>query len=143
MLWVVHANQVFDKAGEHYELREVFDAYMRFGGMPGIADIGLDQEKVLVLLEGIYSTVIMRDILERESRRGQKKITDPVLLKKIIMFLADNIGSNISVSSIGNTLVNEGLLENGKRKRNPKCSHCSGLCECTSRVIFFLRHQKI
>lgn len=37
--------QVFDKAGEHYELREVFDAYMRFGGMPGIADIGLDQEK--------------------------------------------------------------------------------------------------
>ena len=72
--------QVFDKAGEHYELREVFDAYMRFGGMPGIADIGLDQEKALVLLEGIYSTVIMRDILERESRRGQKKITDPVLL---------------------------------------------------------------
>lgn len=111
--------QVFDKAGEHYELREVFDAYMRFGGMPGIADIGLDQEKALVLLEGIYSTVIMRDILERESRRGQKKITDPVLLKKIIMFLADNIGSNISVSSIGNTLVNEGLLENGKRKGAP------------------------
>ena len=111
--------QVFDKAGEHYELREVFDAYMRFGGMPGIADIGLDQEKALVLLEGIYSTVIMRDILERESRRGQKKITDPVLLKKIIMFLAGNIGSNISVSSIGNTLVNEGLLENGKRKGTP------------------------
>jgi len=103
--------QVFDKAGEHYELREVFDAYMRFGGMPGIADIGLDQEKALVLLEGIYSTVIMRDILERESRRGQKKITDPVLLKKIIMFLADNIGSNIS--------VNKGLLENGKRKGTP------------------------
>ena len=53
----------------------------------------------------------MRDILERENRRGQKRITDPVLLKKIVMFLADNIGSSISVSSIGNTLVNEGLLE--------------------------------
>ena len=103
--------QAFDKTGEHYELREVFDAYMRFGGMPGIADVGLDQEKALVLLEGIYSTVIMRDILERENRRGQKRITDPVLLKKIVMFLADNIGSSISVSSIGNTLVNEGLLE--------------------------------
>ena len=71
--------QAFDKTGEHYELREVFDAYMRFGGMPGIADAGLDQEKALVLLEGIYSTVIMRDILERENRRGQKRITDPVL----------------------------------------------------------------
>ena len=43
--------QTFDKTGEHYELREVFDAYMRFGGMPGIADVGLDQEKALVLLE--------------------------------------------------------------------------------------------
>ena len=73
--------QAFDKTGEHYELREVFDAYMRFGGMPGIADVGLDQEKALVLLEGIYSTVIMRDILERENRRGQKRITDPVLKK--------------------------------------------------------------
>ena len=111
--------QVFDKMGEHYELREIFDAYMRFGGMPGIADVGLDQEKALVLLDGIYSTVIMRDILERENRRGQKRVTDPVLLKKIVMFLADNIGSNISVSSIGNTLVNEGLLENGTRKGTP------------------------
>ena len=96
-----------------------FDAYMRFGGMPGIADIGLDQEKALMLLEGIYSTVIMRDILERENRKGQSRITDPVLLKKIIMFLADNIGSNISVSSIGNTLMNEGLLDNRKRKGTP------------------------
>ncbi|MCM1398309.1 MAG: ATP-binding protein [Clostridium sp.] len=111
--------QVCHKNGEHYELREVFDAYMRFGGMPGIADIGLDQEKALLLLEGIYSTVIVRDILERENVRGQKRITDPVLLKKIVTFLADNIGSSISVSSIGNTLVNEGLLEGGKRKGTP------------------------
>lgn len=111
--------QAFDKNDERYELRDVFDAYMRFGGMPGIADIGLDQEKALMLLEGIYSTVIMRDILERENRKGQSRITDPVLLKKIIMFLADNIGGNISVSSIGNTLMNEGLLDNGKRKGTP------------------------
>lgn len=111
--------QVFDKNGERYEIREVFDAYMRFGGMPGIADIGLDQEKALLLLEGIYSTVVVRDILERENLRGQKQITDPVLLKKIIMFLADNIGSNISISSIGNVLVNEGLMEDRKRKGSP------------------------
>ena len=111
--------QVYDKNGERYELREVFDAYMRFGGMPGIADVGLDQEKAMVLLDGIYSTVIVRDILEREKHRGQKRITDPVLLRKIVLFLADNIGSNISVSSIGNMLVNEGLLEDGKRKGAP------------------------
>ena len=94
--------QGYAKNGERYDLDEVFSAYMRIGGMPGIADVGLDQEKALVLLEGIYSTVIVRDILERENRRGQKRISDPVLLRKIVMFLADNIGSNISVSSIGN-----------------------------------------
>ena len=111
--------QVFDKNGERYDLREVFDAYMRFGGMPGIADIGLDQEKALSLLEGIYSTVVVRDILEREKRRGQRQITDSALLRKIVLFLADNISSSVSVSSIGNTLINEGLLEDGKRKGTP------------------------
>ena len=111
--------QVFDKNGERYELREVFDAYMRFGGMPGIADVGLEQEKTLSLLDGIYSTVVIRDILERDKRRGQKQITDPTLLRKIILFLADNIGSSVSIASIGNTLVNEGLLDDGKRKGAP------------------------
>lgn len=111
--------QVYDKTGERYELREAFDSYLRFGGMPGIADVGLNQEKAMILLDGIYSTVVIRDILEREKRRGQQRITDPVLLRKIILFLADNIGSNVSIASIGNTLVNEGLLEDGKRKGSP------------------------
>ena len=118
--------QAIDKNGQLYELKDVFDAYLRFGGMPGIADIGLSQEKALVLLDGIYSTVIMREILERENRRGQKRIADPVLLRKIVMFLADNIGSNISVSSIGNILVNEGLLEDGKRKGTPSAPTVQG-----------------
>lgn len=74
--------QAYDKMGEHYELREVFDAYMRFGGMPGIADIGLDQEKALVLLDGIYSTVIMRDILERGKSQRSKASHRPHPLKK-------------------------------------------------------------
>lgn len=107
------------KSGEKYELREVFDSYLRFGGMPGVADVGFNQEKAHILLDGIYSTVVVRDILEREKRRGQQQITDPILLRKIILFLADNVGSNISINSIGNTLVNEGLLEDGKRKNAP------------------------
>lgn len=111
--------QVFDKNGAVYTLREAFDVYMRFGGMPGIADVGLDQEKALSFLDGIYSTVVVRDIIEREKRRGQRQITDAVLLRKIILFLADNIGSSVSITSIGNTLVNEGLLADGKRQGAP------------------------
>lgn len=64
-----------------------------------------------MILEGIYSTVVMRDILEREKRRGQKQITDPALLRKIITFLADSIGSSISATSIGNTLISSGLFK--------------------------------
>ena len=129
--------QIYDTAGEHYELREVFDAYMRFGGMPGIVDVGLDQEKALMLLEGIYSTVFVRDILERENRRGQKRITDPVLLKKIVMYLAANIGSNISVSAIGNVLVNEGLLEDGKRRGTPSAHTVQAYVNALLESYFF------
>lgn len=111
--------QIFDENGERYDLREAFNSYMRYGGMPGITEVGFDQERVLALLDGIYSTVVIRDILEREKRQGQRQITDSVLLRKIVLFLADNIGSSISSSSIGNTLMNEGLLEAGKRKGKP------------------------
>ncbi len=129
--------QVFDRSGERYELREVFDAYMRFGGMPGIADIGLDQEKALSLLDGIYSTVVIRDILEREKRRDQRQIADPVLLRKIILFLADNIGSSVSVSSIGNTLVNEGLLECSKRRGTPSAHTVQAYVNALLESYFF------
>lgn len=129
--------QVFDKNGERYELREVFDAYMRFGGMPGIADVGLEQEKALSLLDGIYSTVVIRDILEREKRRGQKQITDPTLLRKIILFLADNIGSSVSIASIGNTLVNEGLLDDGKHKGAPSAHTVQAYVNALLESYFF------
>lgn len=129
--------QAFDKNGERYEMREVFDAFMRFGGMPGIADVGLDQEKALTLLDGIYSTVVVRDILEREKRRGQRQITDPVLLRKIILFLADNIGSSISIFSIGNTLMNEGLLEDGKRKGTPSAHTVQAYVNALMESYFF------
>ena len=127
----------YDKSGQQYDLREIFDAYMRFGGMPGIADIGLDQDKALTLLDGIYSTVVIRDILEREKRRGQKSITDASLLRKIIMFLADNIGSSVSVSSIGNTLVNEGLLNDEKRKGKPSAHTVSDYVNALTESYFF------
>ena len=72
-----------------------------------------------MLLDGIYSAVVVRDILERGRRKEQRAITDALLLRKIILFLSDNIGNNTSIRSIGNTLVSEGLLEEGNRKSKP------------------------
>lgn len=133
----VFRKQVFDGNGERYELREVFDAYMQFGGMPGIADVGLEQEKALALLDGIYSTVVVRDILEREKRRDRRQITDPALLRKIVLFLADNIGSNVSAASIGNTLVNEGLMDDGKRRGAPSAHTVQTYVDALLESYFF------
>ena len=87
--------------------------------MPGIADVGLDQDKALTILDGIYSTVVVRDILEREKRRGQRQVTDTELLRKIILFLADNIGNNTSLNSVSNTLVSENMIQNRERQGKP------------------------
>lgn len=101
--------------GSSVELGDLFAAYMRYGGMPAICDIalesGFNQSSAMTLLDGIYSTVVVRDILEREKRRGQRQITDADLLRKIIMFLADNIGNNTSLNSVCNTLSSEKLLD--------------------------------
>lgn len=109
--------RITDQEGDLYDPRELFDEYARFGGMPMLADVGLEIERVTATLDGVYSAAVVNDILERERRKGQHMITDPVLLRKIIMFLADNIGNNVSATTIGNTLVDEGLLEEkGRRK---------------------------
>jgi len=111
--------RILDSAGESYEPKELYQAYARFGGMPMLADVGLETDKVTAALDGVYSAVVVRDILEREKRKGQRAITDSLLLRKLMMFLADNIGNSVSATSIGNTLVSEGLLENGSRKAKP------------------------
>ncbi|MBQ8074981.1 MAG: ATP-binding protein [Oscillospiraceae bacterium] len=111
--------RAYDSSGEMVLWEDLLEAFVHYGGMPGIADVGLEQDKALALLDGIYSTIVVRDILEREKRRGQRQITDPVLLRKIILFLADNIGNTTSLNSISNTLVSEKMLEDRFKQGKP------------------------
>ena len=97
--------------GESYDIKELFEAYMTFGGMPSLTEVDLEIDKALTILDGIYSSVVIRDILEREKQKGRRQVTDSSLLRKIIMFLADNIGNNTSINSISNVLLNEKLIE--------------------------------
>ncbi len=109
--------QISDSSNEPGDPQALLDAYLKFGGMPGIADVGLDLDKAFAMLDGAYSSVVVRDILEREYRRGQRQITDAKLLRKIAAFLADNIGRSTSVSTIGDALVQEGWLEEDRKNR--------------------------
>ncbi len=111
--------RALNKLGQQVELRELLEAYIRYGGMPALRETGLNQQRVAMLLDGIYSTVVMRDILERGRLQEQRAVTDALLLRKLILFLADNVGSSISARSIGRTLVAEGLLNQGRHRGLP------------------------
>lgn len=128
---------ITDTDGETYDVKELFDAYVRFGGMPMLADVGLEIDKAMAALDGVYSAAVINDILEREKRKGQRNITDPLLLRKIILFLADNIGNNTSATSIGNTLVNEGLLKNGNRNTRPAVQTIQAYIEALTEAYVF------
>lgn len=102
--------EIVDKNSKKRELKDVFELYLRYGGMPQIAEVGLNQEKVFMLLDSVFSTVVVKDILDREKNKGNK-LNDVSLLKKITMYLADNVGNNLSVSNVGNVLYNEKLID--------------------------------
>lgn len=125
--------RIYDGKGQAYLPDELLSAYLSFGGMPGIADVGLNTEKAYILLDGIYTTVVVRDILERQARRGLRQITDPDLLRRIILFLADNIGNPTSVTSMANILTHEKTLENKSRQGKPATqtvqAYIHALCE--------------
>ena len=129
--------RITDAEGEIYDVKELFDAYVRFGGMPMLADVGLEIDRVTAALDGVYSAAVVNDILEREKRKGRRSITDPILLKKIILFLADNIGNNTSATSVGNTLVNERLLEKGGRRVKPAVQTVQAYIEALTEAYIF------
>lgn len=114
-----YKKRAFAPNGDSIPWEDLFEAFLHYGGMPGIADVGLNQDRALALLDGVYSTVVVRDILERDKRRGQKQISDPVLLRKIALFLADTVGNSISLNSISNTLMTEKMLEGRAKQGKP------------------------
>ena len=91
-------------------IEEKFQKYLQFGGMPILREYRFNEARNMQALEGIYSTVILRDILQRNTQSNQG------LLHKLMLFLCSNIGSITSPSSIGNVLSNEGIIE-GKGKK--------------------------
>ena len=83
---------------------EYFLDYMKYGGMPGNISIIQDNLNDLdTYLEGIFSTIIYKDIITRNN------ISDKMLLESILKFIFDNIGSSISTKRISDTLTSKGI----------------------------------
>ena len=86
-------------------LEEKFQRYLQFGGMPILREYQFNEARSNQALEGIYSTVVLRDVLQRN------RDADQAMLQKIVLFLCSNIGSVNSPSSIGSVLYNEGNIK--------------------------------
>ena len=91
-------------------MEEKFQKYLQFGGMPILREYKFNETRSNQALEGIYSTVVLRDILQRNNG------IDQAMLQKIMLFLCSNIGSITSPHSIGNVLANEGDIPTVKAK---------------------------
>lgn len=60
------SRKVENEDGEIYEIKEFFEVYMIFGGMLSFIEVFLELDKVLIIFDGIYLSVVIRDILECE-----------------------------------------------------------------------------
>lgn len=89
---------------EAMSLQEKFSLYLRFGGMPSLKDYNFDETQSGEVLDSIYNTVLMKDIISRDT------VKDVSVLQRTIRFLADNIGNMTSINKITNTLLAEKSL---------------------------------
>lgn len=86
--------------------------FLQWGGLPFVAGLGQDQHRIDAYLEGIYNTILVKDIEEREQRRSpdpnKRKISDVTLLKNIARFLAGSVGSPVSMKRIAGYITSSG-----------------------------------
>ena len=65
------------------EREKAFQDYLKFGGMPMVTKLPQQEEVICQYLQGIYNTVLMKDIVQRNTVR------DPALLEHLMRFLSN------------------------------------------------------
>ena len=77
--------------------------YLQVGGLPGLCNYDIsDKSQVHDYLQGVYNTVMLRDVIARE---GIRNVT---FIENLASFVADNIGKLISARNIANTMTSQG-----------------------------------
>lgn len=83
-------------------LQEKFNQYLKFGGLPTVIELMNNPDTIGSFLEGIYNTVLMKDVIKRN------EIRDGALLESILKFIASNIGNVVSTKKISDYLTSSG-----------------------------------
>jgi predicted AAA+ superfamily ATPase len=81
---------------------DLFNDYLKYGSFPYVATLDDKSLTLRPYLEGIYSTILVKDVAVRES------INDITLLEQITKILASSIGSPISIKKIADTINSSG-----------------------------------
>ncbi len=81
--------------------KENIEDYIRLGGFPVIAISDFDQNTAYQVVEGIYSSVITKDISKRH------KISDKDLFDRVVRYIIENMGKTFSANSIVKFLKSE------------------------------------
>lgn len=79
------------------------EKYIRFGGLPYLIHLPMDEVVITEYLRSVYSTIVLRDVVERN------KIRNTQFLEQLIRFLANNIGSLFSSKSISDFLKSQNV----------------------------------
>ena len=74
----------------------------KFGGLPGLLKIGLDEQDAREYQKDVYNTVLLKDVIMRNSIRNVP------FLENLVRFLADNTGKIFSANSISKYMVSQG-----------------------------------
>lgn len=94
-------------------------SYLRVGGLPGLRHFDIaDESQVRDYLQGVYTTVMMSDVVSRE------KVRNVTFVENLSHFIADNIGKLISVLNISNTMKAQG----GKETTSLTSTYLKYLC---------------
>ena len=76
--------------------------YLQNSSFPYTLDLKNQPNEIREYLEGIYNSIVVKDIVNR------KKITDTFMLKSVLQFVFDNIGSPLSSKKIADTMTSAG-----------------------------------
>lgn len=82
---------------------DTLEKYIHFGGLPYLINLPLEERVVMEYIKSIYSTIVLRDIVQRMNVRNT------IFLEQLIRFLADNVGSIFSSKSISDFLKNQNV----------------------------------
>lgn len=75
-------------------LEKYFEQYLKSGGFPFIAKTNHNQEENYQIIDGIYSTVVTRDISKRHN------ISNLEMFNRVVRFILENLGKNFSAKTI-------------------------------------------